>query len=214
MHIPDNLLDPPVWLGGYAAAGVAVKLSLRRFRPERIPEIGVMTGLFFVATTIQFPLVGTSVHLLLNALMGVLLGWASIPAILVAVSLQAVLLGEGGITTIGVLTCVLGSGALASAALFHSLRGRAVSRARLAGLGAACTLAAFASSGALYVLVLATAGKEIRDLAWFAVVLHLPVAAIEIIVTASVIVFLSRVLPDALDPQASRAEAHPARQTP
>ena len=43
-------------------------------------------------------------HLILNGLLGMLLGWAAFPSIFVALMLQAILFQYGGITVLGVNT--------------------------------------------------------------------------------------------------------------
>src|SRR6185437_8393536 len=64
----------------------------------------------------------TRVHLLLNGLVGVVLGRRAPLAILMGLTLQAVLLGHGGFTTIGINACVMTLPALLAAAMFAGLR--------------------------------------------------------------------------------------------
>ena len=56
----------------------------------------------------------SSAHLILNGLLGVVLGWAAFPVIFVALLLQAVLFQFGGFTVLGVNTATMGLGALAA----------------------------------------------------------------------------------------------------
>ena len=72
-----------------SAAGVAV--GLKRTSNEQIPEVAILASAFFVASLIHVPLGPTSVHLILNGLVGLILGWATFPAILVGLLLQALL---------------------------------------------------------------------------------------------------------------------------
>ena len=65
-----------------------------------------MTAAFFVASLIHVSIGPTSVHLLLNGLLGVIVGRRAPLAVLLGLTLQAVLFGHGGFTTIGVNTCV------------------------------------------------------------------------------------------------------------
>lgn len=46
---------------------------------ESIPKVGVLSSAFFVATLIHVPVGPSSIHLVLNGLMGVMLGWAAFP---------------------------------------------------------------------------------------------------------------------------------------
>ena len=93
-----------------------------RVRDEEIPRIALMTAAFFVASLIHVPVGPTSVHLLLNGLLGVIVGRRAPLAVLLGLTLQAVLLGHGGFTTIGVNTCVMALPALGAAWLFGTLR--------------------------------------------------------------------------------------------
>ena len=87
-----------------------------------------MAAAFFVATLIHVKVGPTSVHLLLNGLVGVILGRRAPLAIAVGLFLQAALLGHGGFLPLGVNTCVMSLPALlaslisfgVSAALFLS----------------------------------------------------------------------------------------------
>lgn len=106
VHIADGLLQPSWWLGGYGLAGVLAWSGSRRIRDEEIARIAVLTAAFFVASLIHLPLGPTSVHLLLNGLVGVVLGWRAALAIPCGLFLQAVLLQHGGLTALGVNSCV------------------------------------------------------------------------------------------------------------
>jgi len=59
---------------------------------------------FFVASLIHIPIGPSSAHLVLNGLVGVLLGWAAFPSIFVGLVLQALVFQFGGLTTLGVNT--------------------------------------------------------------------------------------------------------------
>jgi cobalt/nickel transport system permease protein len=73
-------------------------------KEEDVPQTALLSTAFFVASLIHVPVAGVNVHLMLNGLVGLLLGWAAFPAILVAAWLQAVFFGYGGITTLGINT--------------------------------------------------------------------------------------------------------------
>jgi hypothetical protein len=70
---------------------------------ERLPQVYVVSA-FFVASFIHVPVGPAAVHLVLNGLCGLLLGWLAFPAILVGLTLQALLFQFGGLTTLGVNT--------------------------------------------------------------------------------------------------------------
>src|SRR5216684_4154728 len=108
VHISDGVLTWPWWSGGFALAiGLAV-LGAWRIRDEEIPQVAVLTAAFFVASLIHVPLGPiTSAHLLLNGLMGMVLGTRVALAIPVGLFLQAALIGHGGFLTLGVNSCIM-----------------------------------------------------------------------------------------------------------
>src|SRR5680860_179798 len=95
-HIPDGVLATPILIGGAVVSVIAVSIAVRRLQPEQIPQAAVMASAFFVASLISVPVGVSSVHLILNGLMGLVLGWAAVPAILVALLLQTIFFGYGG----------------------------------------------------------------------------------------------------------------------
>ena len=71
-------------LAGAAATAAGTAIGLRKLDYQRMPQAAVLTAAFFVASLIHVPLGATSVHLVLNGLLGLVLGWAAFPAVLVA----------------------------------------------------------------------------------------------------------------------------------
>ncbi|MCS7045010.1 MAG: CbiM family transporter [Gemmataceae bacterium] len=112
VHISDGILTAPWWLGGYVAAAGLVALSSWRVRDEEIPRIALLTATLFVVSLIHVRVGFTSVHLLFNGLLGVVLGLRTALAVAGALFLQYCLVGHGGIQTLGINTCVLTAPAL------------------------------------------------------------------------------------------------------
>ncbi len=121
VHIADNVLATGWWAGGFAVAAALAALAAWRVRDEEIPRIALLTAAFFVASSFHIRVGPTSVHLLLNGLVGVLLGLRAGLAIPVGLLLQYLLLQHGGISTLGVNSCVLTLPALGAWALFRLL---------------------------------------------------------------------------------------------
>jgi cobalt/nickel transport system permease protein len=122
VHISDNLLTTWWWLGGFMLMTALMCLGALRVRDEEIPRIALLTSAFFIASLIHVRVGPTSAHLLLNGLVGVVLGWRACIAIPVAVFLQAVLFSHGGFTTIGINSCIMIIPALAAGGLFQLLQ--------------------------------------------------------------------------------------------
>ena len=102
------------------AAG-AVAYGLKKLDPRQVMMAAILGAAFFVASLIHIPVGPSSVHLLLNGLLGVLLGWSAVPVIFVGLLLQAILYGFGGLTVLGVNTATMGLGAVLSWYIFGGL---------------------------------------------------------------------------------------------
>src|SRR5215469_4887250 len=121
VHIFDGVLKNPWLAGGFILAGLLALLASYRVSEEEIPRIALLSAAFFVASLMHLPLGPTSVHLLLNGLVGVVLGRRAPLAILIGVTLQAMVLNHGGFSTIGVNACVQMIPALLAAGMFAML---------------------------------------------------------------------------------------------
>ncbi|WP_019915478.1 cobalt transporter CbiM [Methyloversatilis discipulorum] len=191
MHISEGVLSWPVLAGGAAIAAAAVGVGLRRLPDERIPVAGLLCALFFVAALIHIPVGIASVHLVLNGLCGVLLGWAAFPVIAAALTLQALLFGFGGLSTLGVNILVMGMPALIAAAAFRAPWPRSA-----ALRGAVCGALAIVCGVLLMALALwLSGGAAFASLIGMVMLAHLPVIAIEAAMTAAIVGSLQRARP-------------------
>ena len=120
MHISEGILSPAVLGAGYALTAAATCISLRKIDYSRLTSAAVLASVFFVGSLVHVPLGPGSVHLILNGLLGLFLGWAVFPALLVALLLQAVLFRFGGIAVLGVNTFDMAFPALACHCAFRS----------------------------------------------------------------------------------------------
>lgn len=217
MHIPDGILTPEVVIGGYVTAGALTAFSLRKIRqlpdPEaNIPKAALMTAAFFVASWIHIPVPPTSVHLVLNGILGVVLGWYAVPAIVVGLFLQAVMFQHGGLTTLGVNATMMGIPALLAFGIFQLRNHLRLKGAMFTsifaflggafglGLGALIAFTLLVTSIPTYIDV-STERAAITAL----MVAHFPLALIEGFFTVLIISFLLRVRPDMVE---SNALAH------
>ncbi|MBI4601501.1 MAG: cobalt transporter CbiM, partial [Planctomycetes bacterium] len=207
MHIADGVLRPEVLIGGYAVAGLATAASIARFDERRIPQVAVLTSLFFVASLIHVPLGTTSVHLLLVGLLGIVLGRLSFPVVLVGLFLQALLLGHGGITTLGVNSVTMGSGALAASAVFETIGRAGRSRGWLSAVAFVASLAGTLVASAMYLGAMALGGRDLALVAEVTLIPNLVVSVLDGLVAASTVSFLAKVKPEVLGGVRARALA-------
>lgn len=197
-HIPDGVLSAPVLVAGAVVSLSGCAYGLRRLDNDRVPQVAVLSAVFFVAALVHFPVGPTSVHLILNGLTGIVLGWAAFPAILVALLLQAVLFGFGGLVVLGVNVMNMAFPAVLCRWLFLLLAGEGEDRRRLLSAAALAGGGGVLLTALLVALVLALSGKGFVDAAKLVVLAHLPVAVIESVFSLAVISLLARVKPSIL----------------
>jgi cobalt/nickel transport system permease protein len=211
MHIPDGILPVPVTAAGYAVTAATTwysihKINQRENPRQDVPKASLLTAAFFVASWIHIPVPPTSVHLVLNGLLGAILGYFAFPAILIGLFFQAVMFQHGGLTTLGVNAVIMGIPAIIAHYIFRLRKlGDKESRRKTALLGFLAGAIALGLSVALFVVILLTnlpaeldAVTE-RAAIYTLAIAHLPLIAIEGVITAILAVFLQRVRPRILD---------------
>lgn len=217
MHISEGVLSVPVLISGWGLAFAGTIAGIKKIKNEDIPKVAILSSSFFVASLIHVPFGVTSVHLILNGLLGILLGWAAVPSILIALLMQATLFQYGGLSSLGVNTVITALPAVVSYYIFRItirnkrsqdfvkhdtkpiLSFRFWSNNFLGIISFFCGAFAIVMSALLLGIALAVSGDEFILVAKLAVMAHIPVAIIEGIITASCILFLKKVKPEALE---------------
>jgi cobalt/nickel transport system permease protein len=198
-HIPDGVLSAPVLVVGALVSAGLLTVALRRLDYDRLPQAAVLAAAFFVSSLISIPIGPSSVHLLLNGLMGLLLGWTAVPALLVALVLQAAFFGFGGVLVLGVNTMNMAVPALVCALTLAPLARRVAPR-RLFWVGAAAGTLGVLLTAVLVALSLGLSGEPFVPAARVLAIAYLPLAAVEALITGTVVAFLQRVDPELLFP--------------
>ncbi len=107
MHIPDGYIGPQTYGAAYAVAVpfwvAASRILGKTLRSRQVPILALGAAFSFVIMMFNVPIPGgTAGHAVGGVLIAVLLGpWAACLAVSVALIVQAVLFGDGGITCIG-----------------------------------------------------------------------------------------------------------------
>jgi cobalt/nickel transport system permease protein len=181
-------------LSGAALTVVGTAVGLRRMDYDRIMGVAILSAAFFVASLVHVPVGPSSAHLILNGLLGLVLGWAAFPSILVALLLQAVLFQYGGLTVLGLNTFTMAAPAVLCYYLFRPLlrNGKAAVGAFLVGFCSVLLSALFAASA------LALSGEAFVPLAAGLVAAHIPIMVVEGFITMFAYSFLARVKPEVL----------------
>ncbi len=196
MHISEGILSLPVLATGGVVAAAGVAVGLKKLDYEHIMTTALLSSAFFVASLIHVPIGPSSVHLILNGLVGLILGWAAVPAIGVALFLQALLFGFGGLTVLGVNTVVMAGPAVAVYLIFSPWI-REGGKKKMIGAFLAGSLAV-AMSGILVALALIGTDEAFLKTAQLILLAHIPIMLIEGVVTMFTVSFLSRVQPEIL----------------
>lgn len=199
MHIADGVVSAPVLAGGTVLALAGVAIGLKRTDYEQIPQVAVMSAAFFVASLIHVPIGPGQVHLILNGLAGLILGWAVFPALLIAFLLQAILFGYGGVTVLGVNTFNMALPAVCCHYLFSAVFNRVNSRPAIFLMGFSVGSIAIASSAVLIALTLYLSNKEFMGVIGAILIAHLPIMIIEGVLTGAAAIFILKVCPHILN---------------
>lgn len=186
----------PVLVGGAILAAAGTGIGLKRLDAERIAGAGLLAAGFFVASLIHVPIGPSSAHLILNGLVGLILGWTAFPVILVALLLQGVFLQFGGMTTLGVNTVVMALPAVGLHWVCAPFLFRRPVLARAAAF--VCGAGAVLGSSLLAALALVFTGVHFRPVAGLIVAAHLPVMVVEGLITMFCAGFLQKVMPEML----------------
>lgn len=107
MHIPDGYLSPSTCAALYASSApfwyLALKRTQRLLHTRLVPLISVFAAFSFVIMMFNLPLPGgTTGHAVGMGIAAVVLGpWGAMLAVSVALMIQALFFGDGGITAIG-----------------------------------------------------------------------------------------------------------------
>jgi cobalt/nickel transport system permease protein len=197
MHISEGVLAAPVLISGVVLTAGGVAVGLKKMENRKVPTVALLSSTFFVASLIHVPLGPASVHLTLNGLTGLLLGWMAFPAIVVGLALQAVFFQFGGLTSLGINCFNMAFPAVLAYYLSRPLL-RSSNRPLLFVASAICGALAILLSGLLIGLSLVSTGEPFWEVAQLTVAAHLPVMVIEGLLTGFCVLFLQKVKPELL----------------
>jgi cobalt/nickel transport system permease protein len=195
MHISDGIIATGICVAADVVCAGAVVVLGRRIEPDRIPVMGFVGAALFAVSLIHFPLAGTSIHLGMIGLAGILLGVQAVPVVFLSLLFQSLVFQHGGLVTLGLNTLNMSAGALCAWLVWRHLPWRDAGRGFAAGwvgvvVPATLMIAEFVASGY---------GRGIVVL-WAA---YLVAGAVEGALTASVVGVLRRSQPEILELEAA-----------
>lgn len=195
MHIVDGALSVPVLVTGAVLAIVGIFIGLKKMDYDQLPLVGVLASVFFIASYIHLPLGFSSVHLIMNGLLGILLGWVAFPALLVALLLQVIFFGFGGLLVLGVNTLNI---ALPAVIVYYlCYRGVRNENAKVAAIwGAIGGASAIILTSIMVAFSLALSGESFVLAAKAVLPAHIPIMVIEAFVSYAAVYLILRVKPE------------------
>jgi cobalt/nickel transport system permease protein len=198
MHISEGILTAPALLSGAALTAAGTAIGIKKMDYERIPQVAILSAAFFVASLVHVPIGPANVHLVLNGMMGLFLGWVAFPAILIGLLLQTLLFQYGGFTSLGVNCINMTLPALVCFYIFgRGVRGASAAVSNFSSF--LCGFLAVLLGCLMVAFSLIFSGEHFLTVAKLIIIAHLPVMVIEGVITLFCIRFIKKVKPEILE---------------
>ena len=200
MHLSEGVLHSSTLLIGTVGAVIGLAIGLKKMTGDKLPLTALFSAAFFVASTIHIPVGIGSVHLILNGIAGLFLGWRVFPAFLIALTLQALMFSFGGLAVLGVNLCIMALPAVVvRLCVFPWLKAN-FCRQRLIVSGILSGVIGVGGAALLASCVLAFDGSnQYHDLISLLLVSHLPVFVVDSLISVGVLLTLAKMLPSAFE---------------
>lgn len=196
MHLSEGVLSPSTLVIGYAVAIMGITVGLRKMDNAKLPFVALFSASFFVASTIHIPVGISSVHLILNGIAGLFLGWSVFPAFLIALILQLLLFAFGGFSVLGVNLCIMALPAIVVHILLTPYIQRQQTRYSLIIIGTLAGIIGVAGSALIAAIFLSMdGGKTYLDLIWLLLISHIPVFIIDPLISIGILLALAKMRP-------------------
>ncbi|MBQ6981452.1 MAG: cobalt transporter CbiM [Synergistaceae bacterium] len=197
MHISEGILSGGMLAVGWAGTVAGVSFGLKHTETDKIIRTALVSSAFFLASLVNIRIGPSSTHLSLIAPMGLILGYSVFPAVFVALLLQAVLFGFGGLVVLGANTMVMGLPALVSYIIFGKViregSGKTVAFMSFMA-GALAVMMGAGLSGAF----LGFSDSNFLGAVKLLMIAHVPLALVEGAVTSFLMMWLKKSAPEFL----------------
>ena len=197
MHISEGVLSGTALALGWAGTLTCTAIGLKKTDTNKIVRTALLSSAFFLASLVNIRLGPSSTHLSLLAPVGLILGWSSFPAMLIALFLQAVLFHFGGLLVLGANTFIMGIPAL----MVHVIFGKMIRSENKIFFGFMAFIAGFLAvimGACLAGVFLGISDRNFLEAAKLLFYAHIPLALIEGAVTSFMIMFLRKTSPEFL----------------
>jgi len=126
LHIPDGYLSPQTYIAGYIVSIPLFWYGIKRLKKElneyTLPFIATLTALSFLIMMINIPIpAGTSGHAIGTGVLAIIFNpWLAFVCLSLVLLIQALIFGDGGVTTWSVTS--LGIGFVAGFCAYYSYK--------------------------------------------------------------------------------------------
>ena len=124
MHISEGILNKDIILISSGLALLACIYSYKNFKSEESVKSSILSAIFFFSSFIHIPFGIFSIHLILNGIVGAMLGLSCFVPISIALIFQALLFGFGGFSVLGINILIMSSGALFAYFIFNIFKNK------------------------------------------------------------------------------------------
>lgn len=195
MHISDGVLTLEVAIVSSIVAFGFFVYSFKNLSNEKIALASAFSALFFVTSFIHIPFGPTQIHLMLIGFIGVFLGSVAIFSISLALILQALLLGFGGLSSIGANILVMGVSSYLVFLLFKlEIFKRLNEKIKFFLIGFS---GVFISSFILFFLLIFSKEEYIK-VAYSILIVNIPTMILEGLVTLFLFLYIKKTMPNLL----------------
>lgn len=195
MHISDGIISIEVAIVSAVATLAFCVYSFRNLTNEKIALVASMSALFFVTSFIHIPFGVTQIHLMLIGFIGIFLGSLAFISIAIALILQALLLGFGGLSSLGANILVMALPAYLVYLIFKlEILKRLNEKVKFFLVG---FLGVFISSLLLF-SVLVFSKDEYLAVAYSIIAVNIPTMILEGIVTMFLLLYIKKSMPKLL----------------
>ncbi|MDY0192229.1 MAG: cobalt transporter CbiM [Aliarcobacter butzleri] len=195
MHISDGIISIEVAIVSAVATLAFCVYSFRNLTNEKIALVASMSALFFVTSFIHIPFGVTQIHLMLIGFIGIFLGSLAFISIAIALILQALLLGFGGLSSLGANILVMALPAYLVYLIFKlEILKKLNEKVKFFLVG---FLGVFISSLLLFT-VLVFSKDEYLAVAYSIIAVNIPTMILEGIVTMFLLLYIKKSMPKLL----------------
>lgn len=178
----------PIAILGWGVSIGTFSYLIFKLKEENISKVALVSAMFFVASMIYIPIGISSIHFMLLGVIGVLLGKDSLLALFIALLLQSLLLGFGGVSSLGVNVLNLTFGAMSGYYLYLFLKDKLNEKLLYFLIGFTPIIVA----SLFLALSLLLSEREFLNLSKITFTLNLPLAIIEGFVSIFIFLFLKK----------------------